>query len=78
MFKLDLFFIEYVLDLFSWENYSFYGCGIYVKLILLLLFGQQIFNIVYDNKSKKNKKKKGGKGNVRRAVIISRGKLPIK
>lgn len=75
MFKLDLMLLDLI---FPWSNYVFYGLGIYAKFILILVFGQQIFNVVYDHKSKKNKKKKGGKGNVRRAVIASRGKLPIK
>ena len=61
MFKLDYLFINYILNLFPWDNYSLYGFGIYAKLILLLLLGQQIFNIVYDYKVKK----KGGKKNAR-------------
>lgn len=58
MFKLDVWAVNFVLDIFPWSNYSLYGCGIYVKLILLLLFGQQVFNIVYAAKKKKGGKKR--------------------
>lgn len=54
MFKLDILLIKIVLDLFPWPDNAFYGFGIYAKFILLLLFGQQVFNIIY-------LRKKGGK-----------------
>lgn len=57
MFKLDFLFINYVLSIFPWSNYSFYGFGIYAKVILILIFGKRIFNVVYDSKKKKGGKK---------------------
>lgn len=59
MFKLDILAVNFILNLFPWSNYALYGFGIYAKFILLLLFGQQAFNIVYAAKYKK-----GGKKNV--------------
>ena len=55
MFKLDLIILDYI---FPWSNYAFYGFGIYAKFIITLLFGQQVFNIVYDSKKKRSEGKK--------------------
>lgn len=57
MFKLDFILANFILDLFPWSNHMLDGFGIYAKLIIILLFGQQVFNIVYSYKVKK----KGGR-----------------
>lgn len=53
MFKLDL----VVLDLiFPWSNNAVYGFGGYAKFIIILITGQQLFNIIYASKHKGGKK----------------------
>lgn len=59
MFKLDYLLLNYILNIFPWPNNAGYGSGAYAKLIIILLFGQQVFNIVYSRK-----KAKGGNKNV--------------
>lgn len=57
MFKLDYIFVNLILDLFPWKNYDMYGFGIYAKFLLLLLFAQQVFIVVYAAKNKEKRRK---------------------
>lgn len=65
MFDLDLLVINLVkrfFDLiFPWPNSILYGFGIYAKFIISLFVFEQVFFIVYDYKTKKDKKKSSSK-----------------
>jgi len=53
MFKLDLLALDLI---FPWSNSAVYGFGLYAKFIIILLTGQQFFNIIDAFKHKGGKK----------------------